>query len=155
MEAPTVHCGQGPKQSRDQRFYYNFDILFKSGHPCIMPGVLALCWASKHQGTPRIVCKLLRLLKDLSTQSEDTGRTQATKRKGYYLGVTTALCTSESLPLDTIWMRRYAQTDPKYHKNKLLRSVTTKWDTAFSRAASMSALIKWRCGVFTHYLYLN
>ena len=46
VAVPTVHCGQRPQQLRDQRFYYNFGILYNSGHLCIMPYLLAMCWAS-------------------------------------------------------------------------------------------------------------
>ena len=44
--APTVHCGQRPQKLQDQRFYYNFGILYNSGHLSIIPYLLAMFWAS-------------------------------------------------------------------------------------------------------------
>ena len=40
VKTSTVHCDQRPQQLWDQRFYYNFDILYNSGNLCIMPGLL-------------------------------------------------------------------------------------------------------------------
>ena len=48
LAAKIVHCGQRPQHLRDQRFYYNFYILYNSGHLLIIPYLLAICWAFLH-----------------------------------------------------------------------------------------------------------